>query len=215
MRKLMLFILFTFLLTGLTSGCSTTATLNTIQTSSTYANRIQLKALVYIPAELQSRVVVAEPSTDICSAWKAELTAGPGYRSAIENGLSAALASVQVVNIAPTPEMAKQYKADILITTALSNENANIIVNEKFLSNTINTQFQASITLHFADQNGQTLYSYTANGAGFGTQTGTCDDIASALKTSMETAMKQIADYIAQSTFGSAQIKEYEKTRQN
>lgn len=198
---------------GFVASCSTTATVGTIQTSNTYANKISLKALVYIPDELQNRVVVADPSTSLCSAWKAELTAGQAYRSAVENGLTAALASVQVVNVPPTPEMAQQQQADLLVTVALSNENANITVNEKFLSNAINTQFQTSLLLTFADRNGQNLYTYTANGSGFGNQSGSCNDIAPALKSSMETAMKQIADNIAQSTFGSAQIKEYEKTK--
>ena len=201
-------------LAGGVAGCSTTATVGTIQTSNTYANKIPLKALVYIPDELQNRMVVADPSTTLCSAWKAELTAGQAYRSAVENGLAAALESVQVVNVPPTPETAQQQNADLLVIVALSNENANITVNEKFLSSAINTQFQASILLTIADRNGQNLYTYTANGAGFGNQSGSCSDIAPALKTSMETAMKQIADNIAQSTFGSAQIKEYETKKE-
>lgn len=191
-------------LAGGVAGCSTTATVGTIQTSNTYANKIPLKAVVYIPDELQNRIVIADPSTTLCSAWKAELTAGQAYRSAVENGLAAALESVQVVNVPPTPETAQQQNADLLVTVALSNENANITVNEKFLSSAINTQFQASMLLTIADRNGQNLYTYTANGAGFGNQSGSCSDIAPALKTSMETAMKQIADNIVQSTFGSA-----------
>ena len=201
-------------LAGGVAGCSTTATVGTIQTSNTYANKIPLKAVVYIPDELQNRIVIADPSTTLCSAWKAELTAGQAYRSAVENGLAAALESVQVVNVPPTPETAQQQNADLLVTVALSNENANITVNEKFLSSAINTQFQASMLLTIADRNGQNLYTYTANGAGFGNQSGSCSDIAPALKTSMETAMKQIADNIAQSTFGSAQIKEYETKKE-
>ena len=200
----------TFLLPVLT-GCTSTATVNSVQTSHTYANKVKLKALLYVPDEIENRVLRTEPSTYICSAWKAEVDAGAGYRSAIANGLSAALASVQTVDKAPIPEMAKQEQAHLLVTAALGNENASITVSEGFWSNSINTQFQASVTMTFLDKDGQALYSYVANGAGFGNQSGGCDEIAPALKTSMQTALRQIADYVAQSTYGASPIRDYEK----
>jgi hypothetical protein len=118
---------------------------------------------------------------------------------------------VRLVDTAPTPEMAQRERADLLVTTVLSNENASIMASEGFWEPSINTQFQAAVTLNFFDSAGQNLYSYTANGAGFGNQSGACDKIAPALKTSIESAMKQIADYIAQSTFGASPIRDYEK----
>jgi predicted lipoprotein with Yx(FWY)xxD motif len=115
------------------------------------------------------------------------------------------------VETVPTPEMAEQLQADLLVTVVLNNENANITVNEGFWAASINTQFQASVTVNFMDDDGQTLYNYAANGAGFGNRSGSCSEIAPALKTSMDSAMKQIADYIAQSTFGASLIRDYEK----
>jgi hypothetical protein len=194
------------------AGCTPNAAVGVVQTSNTYPNKVRLKTLVYVPDEVQNRLLTCSPSSYACSAWKSEITTGEGYKSAIVNGLAAALLSVQTVDSAPTPEMAQREQADLLVTTVLSNENANITVNEGFWQGSINTQFQAAVTLNFSDSAGQSLYSYTANGAGFGNQSGDCNKIAPALKTSVEGAMKQIADYIAQSTFGAAPIRDYEKT---
>lgn len=211
MRKLVTILVESCVLILSLTGCMSNATLGTVQTSNTYTNKIQLKALVYIPGDIQNRTLSCSPSTYMCSAWKAVVVAGPGYKSAILSGLSAALESVQVVKTVPTPEMARQQKADLLVTVVLGNENANITVNEGFWTSSINTQFQASVTVNFMNNEGQSLYNYTANGSGFGNRSGDCGNIAPALKTSMEDAMKQIADYIAQSTFGSSLIRDHEK----
>jgi len=146
-----------------------------------------------------------------CSAWKAKINSGNGYYTALESGLSAALQAVDVVKTAPSPELAKTGGYDLLINVNLSNENSAVTVNEGFLTNTINSQFQVSLSLSFADKDGHSLYSYTANGSGFNNVSGGCSDIAESAKRSMETALKQVADYIAQSTYGSAQLSEYAK----
>jgi len=193
------------------AGCSASATLNKIQTSNTYVNKLPLKAAVYIPPDLSNRVIQTRPTTMVCSAWKAEVNSGPGYYSSIQSGLSAALQSVDILKVNPTPEMAQSAGYDILITVNLQNENSGVTVSEGFFTNTINAQFQVSFGLSFADRRGQSLYSYTANGAGFNNVSGSCSDIADAAKMSMEFALKQVADYIAQSTYGSAQLVEYSK----
>jgi hypothetical protein len=193
------------------TGCSSTASLSKIQTSNTYANKLPLKAAVYIPSELSNREIVTSPTTMTCSAWKAKINSGNGYYTALESGLSAALQAVDVVKTAPSPELAKTGGYDLLINVNLSNENSAVTVNEGFLTNTINSQFQVSLSLSFADKDGHSLYSYTANGSGFNNVSGGCSDIAESAKRSMETALKQVADYIAQSTYGSAQLSEYAK----
>ena len=192
-------------------GCSSTATLGKTQTSNTYVNKLPLKAAVYIPPDLSNREIVSSPTTMTCSAWKAKINSGNGYYTAIQSGLAAALKEVNVINTVPSPESAKGEGYDLLITVNLSNENSAVTVNEGFLSNTINSQFQVSFSLTFTDRDGQSLYSYTANGSGFNNVSGSCSDIADAAKGSMETALKQVADYISQSTYGSAQLNEYSK----
>ena len=193
------------------AGCSSTAALSMIQTSNTYANKLPLKAAVYIPPELSNREVLTSPTTFVCSAWKAKVNSGNGYYTAIESGLSAALQTVDVIKTAPTPELAKTGGYNLLVSVALSNENSSVTVNEGFLTNTINSQFQVSFTLTFSDSLGRSLYSYTANGSGFNNISGDCSDIAKCAKAAMETALKQVADYIAQSTYGSAQLSDYAK----
>ncbi len=195
----------------ITTGCSSTATLSKTQTSNTYTNKLALKTAVYLPPELSNREIVVSPSTQTCSMWKAKINSGNGYYTAIESGLSAALQSVDVVKVVPTPEMATTGNYDLLVTVNLSNENSSVTANEGFLTNTINSQFQVSFSLSFADKAGQSLYSYTANGSGFNNVSGSCSDIAESAKRSMETALKQVADYVSQSTYGSAQIAEYAK----
>jgi hypothetical protein len=193
------------------SSCSSTATLNRTQTSNTYANKLPLRAAAYIPPDLTNRKIVVSPSTQVCSMWKAEITSGDGYYSALESGLSAALQSVDIIKVAPSPEIARTGRYDLLITANLANENSSVTATESFLTNTLNSQFQVSFTLTFADSAGQSLYSYTANGSGFNNVSGSCSDIAASAKISMETALRQVADYISQSTYGSAQLSEYAK----
>lgn len=193
------------------TGCSSTATLNTIQTSNTYTNKLPLKVAIYVPSDMTNREVVVSPSTLTCSAWKAKINSGNGYLTAIVSGLSAAIETLVPVTTVPSPEMAKANGYDLLVTVNLSNENSSVTVNEGFFTNTISSQFQVSFTLSFADRNGQSLYSYTANGSGFNNVSGGCSDIAESNKKSMETALKQVADYISQSTYGSAQLSEYAK----
>lgn len=191
------------------SSCSSTATLSRTQTSNTYANKLALKAAVYIPPDLANREIVVSPSTQVCGLWKANVNSGNGYSSAIESGLSAALQAVDVVKVVPSPELAAPGTYDLLITVNLANENSSVTATESFFSTTINSQFQVSFSLSFADSTGQSLYSYTANGSGFNNVSGGCSDIAESAKRSMETALRQVADYISQSTYGSAQLAEY------
>jgi hypothetical protein len=193
------------------TGCTSSATLSKTQTSNTYTNKLALKAAVYLPPEFSDREIVVSPSTQTCGMWKAKVNSGNGYYTAIESGFSAALQAVDIVKTVPSPEMAATGKYDLLITVNLSNENASVTANEGFLSNTLNSQFQVSFSLTFADKDGQSLYSYTANGSGFNNVSGSCSDIAESAKKSMETALKQVADYISQSTYGSAQLAEYAK----
>ena len=141
------------------AGCSATASLNKIQTSNNYTNKLPLKAAVYIPSELSNREVITSPSTATCSVWKAKVNSGNGYYTAIESGLSAAIQVVNVVNTAPSPELAKTGGYDLLVTVNLANENSSVAVNPSVFSSTINSQFQVSFSLIFSDRNGQSLYS--------------------------------------------------------
>lgn len=207
----LLFTISLFTLSMMVMGCSSTAELSTIQTSNTYANKLPLKAAVYIPSELTNREVLTSPTTFTCNAWKAKVNSGNGYYTAIQSGLSSALQTVDIINTTPTPQLAETGGYDLLISVALSNENSTVTVTEGFLTSTINSQFQVSFTLTFADSQGRSLYSYTANGSGFNNISGDCSDIAKSAKMSMESALKQVADYIAQSTYSSARLSEYAK----
>jgi hypothetical protein len=211
MNKILLAVALVLAASTLVVGCSSTATLSTIQTSNTYTNKLPLKAAVYVPPDLSNREIVISPSTTVCGAWKAKISSGNGYQTAIESGLSAALQTLDAVKTFPSPEIGKSMGYDLLITVNLSNENSSVTASEGFLTNTINSQFQVSFSLTFADRNGQSLYSYTANGSGFNNVSGGCEDIAQSAKRSMETALKQVADYISQSTYGSVQLSDYAK----
>jgi hypothetical protein len=191
-------------------GCTSSAKVNQIQTSNNYPNKLKLSALVYIPTELSARTLKVSPSGG-CAGFSGSVDVSNGYQTAIKNGLMAALDKIEIVNSPPNPVMASDKHADILITCALSNENSSMNVNTSGFSTTINSQYQVSMNMQFMDRNGTSLYSYTANGSGFGNVDGNCSDIADAMQRSIEIGLRQVADYIAQSTYGAAQIKEYEK----
>ena len=211
MKTMLLALTALLLFAVITTGCSSTATLSKTQTSNTYTNKLPLRGAVYLPSEFSNREVVVSPTTQTCGLWKAKINIGNGYYTAIESGLSAALQNVDVVKVVPTPEMAATANYDLLVTVNLSNENSSVTANEGFLTSSINSQFQVSFSLSFADRAGKSLYTYTANGSGFNNVSGSCSDIAESAKKSMETALEQVADYISQSTYGSAQLAEYAK----
>lgn len=61
------------------AGCTSTAKLNAIQTSSVYPNKLNLSALVYIPPEFKNRIIQCSSSTSVCALSKAKIDAGNGY----------------------------------------------------------------------------------------------------------------------------------------
>lgn len=198
---------------GILTGCTSSAKLNQVQTSNNYPNKLKLKALVHMPADLSGKQLVVTPSTSECAGFKAEIDAGYGYLSSIENGLRAAIETVEMVQTVPSPEEATRRGADLIITVNLQNESAGLSMASSMFSATLNSQFQISFNLQYMDAGAQSLYSYTANGTGFYNLSGVCADMAKSMQISMEIALKQVADNVSQSTYGAAQIREFEKAR--
>jgi hypothetical protein len=194
-------------------GCSSTAALNGIQTSNTFANKVKLKVGLYLPSEIKDRVTVVGTSTMVCSAWKANVASGNGYYTAIQNGLSSCIEDVQISNSPISPESAQREGYDLYVIPQIVNENASVSVQESFFTNTINSQFQTSVNLKIFNNKGETIYTYTSNGSGFNNGSGSCSNIAAVMKMSMETSLRQIADNISQSIYGSSQINEFVKAK--
>ncbi len=206
-RKITYFIF--IILTTLYYGCSATATLSGIQTSNNYPNKLKIKVGLFIPSEIKDRLTTVGTSTMTCSAWKAQISSGNGYNTAIQSGLSACIEDVELSNSPINPEMAKREGYDLYVIPQIVNENASVSVQESFLTNSINSQFQTSLNFKFINKDGETIYSYSANGSGFNNGTGACDDIAQVMKMSMETSLRQVADNLSQSIYGSAQIHDF------
>jgi len=194
-------------------GCSATATLSGIQTFNTYSNKLKMKVGLYIPSEIKDRITTVGTSTFVCSAWKAQVSSGNGYSTAIQSGLNSCIENVQLSNSPISPELAKTEGFDLYVIPQIVNENAFVSVQESFLANTINSQFQTSIALKFFNSSGETIFTYTSNGAGFNNGSGSCSDIAEIMKMSMETSLRQVADNISQSVYGSAQINDFVKSK--
>jgi len=180
-------------------GCSATATLSGIQTFNTYSNKLKMKVGLYIPSEIKDRITT--------------VSSGNGYSTAIQSGLNSCIENVQLSNSPISPELAKTEGFDLYVIPQIVNENASVSVQESFLTNTINSQFQTSIALKFFNSSGETIFTYTSNGAGFNNGSGSCSDIAEIMKMSMETSLRQVADNISQSVYGSAQINDFVKSK--
>jgi hypothetical protein len=209
-----MFLYFSFIIIAiLYYGCSASATLSNIQTSNTYANKLKLKVGLFIPPEIKDRMTTVGTSTNVCSMWKAQVSSGNGYNTAIQSGLSSCVEDLVLSNSPISPESAKSEGYDLYVIPQIVNENASVSVQESFLTNTINSQFQTSVNLKFFDSNGETIFTYTANGSGFNNGSGSCSDIADIMKLSMETSLRQIADNISQSFYGSAQINDFAKQK--
>ena len=169
-------------------GCSATATLSGIQTFNTYSNKLKMKVGLYIPSEIKDRITTVGTSTYVCSAWKAQVSSGNGYSTAIQSGLNSCIENVQLSNSPISPELAKTEGFDLYVIPQIVNENASVSVQE-------------------------TIFTYTSNGAGFNNGSGSCSDIAEIMKMSMETSLRQVADNISQSVYGSAQINDFVKSK--
>jgi hypothetical protein len=194
-------------------GCSATATLSGIQTSNSYPNKMKLKVGLFVPSEIKDRMTTVGTSTYTCSAWKAQVASGNGYFSAIQSGLSSCFETVQLSNSPISPEMAQRDGYDLYIIPQIVNENASVSVQESFLTNTINSQFQTSVSVKLLSPKGETVYTYTANGSGFNNGSGSCGDIANVIKLSMETSLRQVADNISQSIYGASQVNDFVKAK--
>ena len=204
-----------FIIAILYYGCSASATLSGIQTSNTYPNKLKMKVGLFVPSEIKDRVTTVGTSTYTCSAWKANISSGNGYYSAIESGLTSCIDNLSLSNSPINPESAQREGYDLYVIPQIINENASVSVQESFFSNTINSQFQTSVSLKFFNKNGETIYTYVANGAGFNNGSGSCADIADIIKLSMETSLRQVADNISQSFYGSSQVNDFAKSINN
>lgn len=212
MKKVYLLIVIV-LISILHFGCSATATLSGIQTSNTYSNKLKIRVGLFVPSEVKDRVTTVSTSTFICSAWKAVVNTGNGYNTALISGISSCIADLQISNSPISPELAKKENYDFYISAQIVNENASVSVQDNFFSNSISSQFQTSLNLKFFDQTGSTIFNYTSNGAGFNNGSGSCADIADIMKMSMETGLRQVADNISQSIYGSSQINDFIKSK--
>jgi hypothetical protein len=198
-------------------GCTSVATINKIQTSNIYANKLKLKALVYLQDDLTNRVVPVRSSTNICAAYNGEINAGSGYRSALESGLMASFYEVEFVQHPISPELLKQRNADVAIVVTMQNENLALTCTEVmgFFASGIrqNAQFQVAFGMTFSDINGNIIYSFTANGSSFDTKDVSCTEIAATMATTMEKGLKQVADNISQLVYGNSELKELSKSK--
>lgn len=198
-------------------GCSSVATVNQIQTSTTYPNKLKIKALVYVPDDITNKIVPVRSSTDVCNMYNGEVNVGSAYFSAIESGLKSSLEVVEFVKSQPTPELIKMRGFDIGVSVNLQNENFSLTPSQVlgFFGNSIrqNAQYQVSFGLTFFDDSGSLIYSMTANGSSFDTKDLGCSKIAEMMAGTIEKGLKQLADNISQLCYGNSDLKEYAKTR--
>lgn len=211
-----LFYLSVLMSTVLIFGCTSTAVLNKIQTSNNYPNKLKVRALVYLSDDFKNRITPIKSSTNICAAYNGSIDVSSGYRSSIESGLNSCISEIEFVNVNPSPEMLKSKKADLTITVSIQNESFGLNCSEVSGFLTVgtrqNAQCQISFGLSYTDKDGKTLYSQTSNGSSFDTKDMGCSDIAQMMAQTMEKSLKQIADNIAQNTYGNSELRDYVKS---
>jgi hypothetical protein len=197
-------------------ACSSVATINKIQTSNSYPNKLKAKAVVYIPDDIANKILEIRSSTNVCNAYNGSINAGVGYKSAIESGISTALSEIEYSITPPNSEVLKQKKADLGIVITLQNESLALNSSEVsgFMSTTTrhNAQFQLSIGIAITNSEGNVLVSFVANGSSFDNKDVGCSEIAQVMASTMEKGLKQVADNIAQSIYGNSDVKDYIKT---
>ena len=212
MKKIFL-VSIVIIISVLQNGCTSTTTLNEIQTSNIYTNKLKLKVGLYVPSEIKEKSTVVGTSTIFCGAWKAQIASGNGYYSAIRSGLSSSVENVQLSNSPIDSELAQTEGFDLYVVPQIVNENASVSVVPTGLAWTIKSQFQTSISLKFIDSKGDTIYYCNLNGSGFNTGKGSCSDIADVIKLSMETGLRQITDNISETIYNSGQINAFAKSK--
>lgn len=186
------------------AGCTSTSSLTSVMPSATFPNRLPLRIRLNVPMDLQNHTVVSSVSGNSCGAYTAKVDAGHAYLGAIRTALEA---SVESVAIAGTAVAAADSMFDAQVTVVLSGESAALQANSGFITTSVTAQFQTSLTLTFADRSGKSIYLYTANGSGFATDNIlSCGGIAEVLRQAAEKGLRQVADYISQSTFSAQQL---------
>ena len=189
------------------SGCTSTASLLKTQTTNVYVDKVDTKVALYIHPDFYDRVFTAK-SNSHCWLWKAEVSMSNAYVSAIQSGIESAFKDVVLLKTIPTPDYMNSNNIKLAIVANLSNEGGDVTYEDGFFSGDLKSNFQTSINLSFSDKNGRAFYTFTANGASFNSLSGSCGDMADCLKKSMEIALRQASDYIAQSCYSASQIRD-------
>lgn len=205
MKKLLLAVAAGLLL----SSCSHKVMLNKQQTTVTYSDRLPAKVGIFIPAEISGQSFSASASGNNCEAHSYNMESlGSGLTDAIITGIETAAEQTVQITATPTAQSMKAQGLKIALIPRINNVNADVAASAAFLSSSLKGNFQASITMNVMNDEGKTIYSFTSNGSGFNTTTGTCGDGAEALQKAAEMALQQIADNIAQTLNSSHQIRE-------
>jgi|AntRauTorckE6833_2_1112554.scaffolds.fasta_scaffold05360_3 hypothetical protein len=189
------------------AACSSTAKLSSesIHTSTKFQNKLPLKTAVYIPNELTNKKIKVTAASECNVWWKdPKVSIGNSYITAINNGLSSAIQSVNILK-SPPSETANMDKYDLLIAVEMLDENASISHNTGAFKTSLNSQFEVSFTLTFK-KDGQTLYSSTVNGSAFNKLREGCSKMAESIKNSIGSALVQLTNNIAQTTHNSSQL---------
>jgi len=109
--------------------------------------------------------------------------------------------------------MAQREDSIYMLRHKLLMRTRQFLFKKVFLPIQLISQFQTSVSIKLIKYKGETIYTYTSNGSGFNNGSGSCANIADIIKLSMETSLRQIADNISQSIYGSSQVNEFIKSK--
>ena len=207
MKKQRYFLLAVISLLSLT-GCSHPVHITKTQATVTYSNRLLGKVGLFLPEDVANYSLNVPASGNACSANSFPIQIGSGLTDALQTGIQTACQEMTIFKTIPTQSMMAAQGVKFIIMPRVNNADGDIAFSAGFLSTGIKATFQASMTLNLMDMNGTTFHSFSSNGSGFSTGSGTCGEGANVMAKAVASALQQVTDNIAQTLNSSVQVRD-------
>lgn len=188
-------------------GCSHAIQLRKTQTTLTYADRLPVTVGLYVPPDVTGQTYQA-PGTGACNGHTFPMPGiGAALADAVQSGLEVSCTGVVVLTSMPNPESMKAQGLRFVVIPRVTNIAGDITSTSAVFSVSHQMHFQASLTLSIVDREGKAFYSFTANGSGIGSGSGTCGEAATYLQQAAESALRQVGDAVAQTITSATQVR--------
>jgi hypothetical protein len=189
-------------------ACSHVVSVTKTQSTLSYSNRIPARVGLYLSPDIAGYALDITESGSGCEGNSYPCAIGPGLSDALQTGAAVACQDIIVFSAPPTPESIKAQNVKFVIIPRVSNVNGDLSFTKSFFTYGIKGTFQASLTMSLMDATGGNFYSFTSNGTGFSTTSGSCGDGADCMTKAISSALQQIADNVAQTLNSAVQVRD-------